>query len=44
MGNSPTVIRKHYDTVKIPDEGNAWFGIMPSAPANVVPMKSASQN
>lgn len=39
LGNSPAVIRKHYDAVKLPEEGAAWFAIMPTLPANVVAMK-----
>ncbi len=42
MGNSPQVIRTHYDSVRLEDEGKAWFAIAPpETPANVVSMKGA---
>lgn len=40
MGNSVAMIRKHYAEAVHPEDGAAWFGIMPKQPANVVPMKN----
>lgn len=43
MGNSAEIITKHYDRVVTPEEGKAWFAIVPPArPANVVAMPRAS--
>ncbi len=42
MGNSPAIILKHYDKVAMPEEADAWFAIMPEAPANVVTMEAAA--
>lgn len=36
VGNSPAILKKHYEDVKFPDEAEAWFGILPDRPGNVV--------
>jgi len=41
-GNSPTIIRQHYLELKTPEEARAWFGVIPSAMANVMPFASAA--
>jgi integrase len=42
MGNSPRVIQKHYDAVKLPSEGDAWFAIRPKLPSDVVALERAA--
>jgi len=42
MGNSARIIAKHYDAVVTPEEGRAWFGILPGYRSNVVAMKVAA--
>ena len=37
-GNSPQMIFQHYRELVTEDEGKAWFGIKPQAPANVTTM------
>ena len=39
-GNSPRVVNKHYRELVTPDEAKAWFGIMPTTPANVRTMNA----
>ncbi len=34
MGNSPEIVRKHYDKVAMAEEGNAWFAIEPPKKAD----------
>jgi integrase len=36
MGNSPTMIREHYNEAKTEEEARAWFAIAPREPKNVV--------
>lgn len=36
MGNSPKMIREHYNEAKTAEEAQAWFAIAPKAPGNVV--------
>lgn len=43
MGNSPKIIRAHYDALGKPSAAAAWFNVTPAgAPANVVPMTKAA--
>jgi hypothetical protein len=34
-GNSPSMVKKHYDAVVEKDAAEAWFSIRPTAPSNV---------
>jgi integrase len=36
MGNSPKMIREHYNEAKTEDEANAWFAIAPDQAKNIV--------
>jgi integrase len=38
MGNSPQKLHKHYRKVVTPAQGEAWFKIMPTLPANLIPL------
>lgn len=39
-GNSPDMIRQHYLELRTPEEGKAWFGVMPGGAAHVVPFRA----
>jgi integrase len=41
MGNSPKMIREHYNEAKTEDEAQAWFAIAPREAANVVQARFA---
>lgn len=41
MGNSATIIHRHYRQLATKAEGKAWFAVTPSRPRNVVQMKTA---
>ncbi len=43
MGNSPGIVRQHYDRVAVESLGKAWFAIMPTAPGNVIAMPKANK-
>ena len=34
-GNSPNMIKQHYDALVKPSAAEAWFSIRPAAPSNV---------
>jgi len=36
VGNSPAMIKKHYESAKYPHEAEAWFGILPDRPGNII--------
>jgi integrase len=40
-GNSPKIIRAHYDALGKPSAAAAWFSVSPEVPANVVPVSAA---
>jgi integrase len=40
-GNSPSIIKEHYDSQAMPSEAKAFYDIRPSTPANVVAMKKS---
>jgi len=40
MGNTPTMIFRHYRELVMPQEATAWWNISPKRAANVVPMSS----
>lgn len=43
MGNSPTMITKHYLQLATKEQAEAWFGITPGLPSNVVTMPPAER-
>jgi integrase len=42
MGNSPSVVFKHYRELVRPDAAAAWFGTLPQSPANIVTLNQAA--
>ncbi len=42
-GNSPKVIRAHYDALGKPSAAAAWFNVAPKIPANVTPYAASAQ-
>jgi site-specific recombinase XerD len=36
VGNSPAIIKKHYEDAKYSEEAAQWFGILPDRPGNVL--------
>jgi integrase len=47
MGNTPTMIFRHYRELVMPQDATAWWNIVPEQAANVIPIaaaKSLSQN
>lgn len=40
MGNSPSMIFRHYRELVMPQDANAWWNICPEQAANVVPMSA----
>jgi integrase len=38
LGNSATVVHRHYRELVKPADAERWFAVMPDAPANVVPV------
>ncbi len=40
MGNTPTMIFRHYRELVMPQDANAWWNICPEQAANVVPMSA----
>jgi hypothetical protein len=42
MGNSVTIVRRHYDAVLEPSRAGAWWTIRPAKPKNVLPIKAAA--
>jgi len=40
MGNTPTMIFRHYRELVLPQDAAAWWSISPQRVANVVPMHS----
>jgi integrase len=42
MGNSPSVIKKHYLHIIKPAEAIKWFGVQPETPANVVTLSATA--
>jgi integrase len=41
LGNSATVVHKHYRELVKPADAKRWFAILPEAPANVTPLRKA---
>lgn len=41
MGNSAQMVMRHYREVVTPEEGRAWFGIVPPVAEKVVPFTNA---
>ena len=41
MGNSPAVVRTHYQNVTSPEQAAAWWKVRPGPPANTVPFPKA---
>ena len=42
LGNSAAVVHRHYRELVTASDAQAWFAIMPTAPANVLPLAAAS--
>ena len=40
MGNSPSMIFRHYRELVMPQDASAWWNICPEQAANVVPMSA----
>lgn len=43
LGNSPQILHKHYRNLVRPDDGRAYFELMPPGQANVVPLAAGNQ-
>ena len=41
MGNSPAVVRTHYQNVASPEQAAAWWQVLPAAPAETAPFRKA---
>lgn len=42
LGNSPSIVERHYKEIVTPEDATTWFNIRPSTPANVTQIPSAA--